>query len=137
MNILRFTFMSFRGGMDISKAISKLEFVPTDLSDVLEKSIQWYDQEFAHNFEYRYIDIFNFVRSRVSFSNSNSYREEMLQDIMARLVPKHKRDQLYIAVDRELIKSGIQDPIYKKKRKGEIESFEKFERTTNAVKLEL
>ena len=56
---------------------------------------------------------------------------------MARLVPKHKRDQLYIAVDRELIKSGIQDPIYKKKRKGEIESFEKFERTTNAVKLEL
>ena len=61
----------------------------------------------------------------------------MLQDIMARLVPKHKRDQLYIAVDRELIKSGIQDPIYKKKRKGEIESLEKFERTPNAVKLEL
>ena len=47
--------------MDISKAISKLEFVPTDLSDVLEKSIQWYDQEFAHSFEYRYIEIFNFV----------------------------------------------------------------------------
>ena len=40
--------------MDISRAISKLDFVPSDLNDALEKSVLWYDQEFAHNFEYRY-----------------------------------------------------------------------------------
>ena len=101
--------------MDLEKAITMLNFQPSDIDKALEKSIEWYDQEFAYNF---------------------AYRTEMISDIMARLVPKHKRDEIYIAIDRELSKAGVHEPNYKSKRKGDIENLEKFERSI-PVKQEL
>lgn len=104
----------FSGGIDISKAEKLLDFHPTDLDEALSKTIKWYDNEFAHNYD---------------------YREEMISDIMARLVPKEKRSELYLAIDRELTKVGIKDPNYRGKRKGDIEVLEKFERDPELLKI--
>ena len=109
----------FSGPMDVSKAKSKLGFQPTNFEDALKTSIEWYDHEFNSNYD---------------------YREEMIADIMARIVPKEKRDKVYLAVDRELSKVGIEQSSawYKAKRKGDLEFLEKFDKVNKPpVKEEL
>lgn len=109
----------FSGAMDVSKAKSKLGFQPTNFEDALKNSIEWYDHEFNSNYD---------------------YREEMVADIMARIVPKEKRDKVYLAVDRELSKVGIEQSSawYKAKRKGDLEFLEKFDKVNKPpVKEEL
>ena len=109
----------FSGPMDVSKAKSKLGFQPTNFEDALKNSIEWYDHEFNSNYD---------------------YREEMVADIMARIVPKEKRDKVYLAVDRELSKVGIEQSSawYKAKRKGDLEFLEKFDKVNKPpVKEEL
>ena len=109
----------FSGGMDVSKAKTKLGFQPKNFEDALKSSIEWYDHEFNTNYD---------------------YREEMVADIMARIVPKEKRDKVYLAVDRELSKVGIEQSSawYKAKRKGDLEFLEKFDRVNKPpVKEEL
>ena len=109
----------FSGPMDVSKAKSKLGFQPTNFEDALKNSIEWYDHEFNTNYD---------------------YREEMIADIMARIVPKEKRDKVYLAVDRELSKVGIEQSSawYKAKRKGDLEFLEKFDKVNKPpVKEEL
>ena len=109
----------FSGPMDVSKAKSKLGFQPTNFEDALKTSIEWYDHEFNSNYD---------------------YREEMVADIMARIVPKEKRDKVYLAVDRELSKVGIEQSSawYKAKRKGDLEFLEKFDKVNKPpVKEEL
>ena len=109
----------FSGAMDVSKAKSKLGFQPTNFEDALKNSIEWYDHEFNTNYD---------------------YREEMIADIMARIVPKEKRDKVYLAVDRELSKVGIEQSSawYKAKRKGDLEFLEKFDKVNKPpVKEEL
>ena len=109
----------FSGPMDVSKAKSKLGFQPTNFKDALKNSIEWYDHEFNSNYD---------------------YREEMVADIMARIVPKEKRDKVYLAVDRELSKVGIEQSSawYKAKRKGDLEFLEKFDKVNKPpVKEEL
>ena len=109
----------FSGPMDVSKAKSKLGFQPTNFEDALKNSIEWYDHEFNSNYD---------------------YREEMIADIMARIVPKEKRDKVYLAVDRELSKVGIEQSSawYKAKRKGDLEFLEKFDKVNKPpVKEEL
>ena len=59
----------------------------------------------------------------------------MVSDLMARIVPRHRRDKFYLAIDRELSKVGINEPNFKAKRKGDIESLEKFERTLSGPKI--
>ena len=93
--------------MDVTKAKEKLGFKPTKFIDALKNSIEFYDNEFI---------------------SSVDYREEMISDIMARLVPRERRDKVYLAVDRELSKAGIEQSSYKAKRKGDLEFLEKFDK---------
>ena len=99
----------FSGGMDVSKAKNQLNFHPTDFVKALKSTIDWYDNEFVHNYD---------------------YREEMVGDIMARIVPREKRDKVYLAIDRELSKAGVEQSSdwYKAKRKGDLEFFDKYEK---------
>ncbi len=97
----------FTGGIDIHLAKELLSFEPTDLKEAVVRSIKWYDDEFVRSFE---------------------YRESMISDLLARIVPRAKRAEVYLAVDRELSKAGVVDTNYRSKRKGDIENMEKFER---------
>ena len=99
----------FSGGMDVSKAKKQLNFHPTDLAEALKSTIDWYEHEFVNNYD---------------------YREEMVGDIMARIVPREKRDKVYLAIDRELSKAGVEQSSdwYKAKRKGDLEFFDKYEK---------
>jgi hypothetical protein len=106
----------FTGGISVERAEKLLNFKPTTLEDALSATISWYDNEFTQSYD---------------------YRESMISDIMARIVPRERRDKLYMAVDRELSKVGIKEPNYRAKRKGDLETLEKFERTTKVKKQEL
>ena len=53
----------FSGGMDISKAEVKLGFKPTNFDDMMKMTVEWYDNEFV---------------------TQPNYREEMIADLMAR-----------------------------------------------------
>ena len=61
------------------------------------------------------------------FLHQYDYREEMVADLMARIVPRERRDQVYLAVEKELAKAGV--PASNAKRKGDIEHLEKFDKT--------
>ena len=52
----------------------------------------------------------------------------MVSDLMARIVPREKRDQLYLAIDRELTRAGVDQSNYRSKRKGDLELLDKFEK---------
>ncbi len=97
----------FSGGMNIQKAIEKLGYSPTDVDDAVRSTIDWYDNEFANQFD---------------------YREEMISEMMARVVPRERRDQVYLAVDRELSRHGVNVAEYKSKRKGDLEYLAQFDK---------
>lgn len=85
-----------------------LGFEPTNFEDALKTTIDWYDNEFVSQYD---------------------YREEMVSDIMARIVPRERRDQFYLAIDRELTKAGVDQSNYRSKRKGDLEFLNKFDKT--------
>merc|ERR1719266_687010 len=87
----------YSGGIDTTKAKEMLDFQPTLFEDALKRTIAWFDNEFLSQYD---------------------YREEMISDIMARIVPRQRRDQFYLAIDRELTKAGVELNNYKAKRKG-------------------
>ena len=97
----------YSGGIDTTKAKELLNFQPTLFQDALKTTISWFDNEFLSQYD---------------------YREEMISDIIARIVPKQRRDQFYLAIDRELTKAGVELNNYKAKRKGDLEFLHKFEK---------
>ena len=90
----------FTGPMSIEKAKAKLGFAPTHLDEAFRQTIDWYKARFAQ---------------------STVEREEIISRLLHHAVPAKKRDQLYLAVDRELSKAGVTVNQYRKKRKGELE----------------
>ncbi len=97
----------FTGGIDTSRAKQLLDFKPTPLEEAMEQSVLWYNNRFSQSFD---------------------YRESMMSDILARIVPREKRTELYLAADRELSKAGVVEANYRSKRKGDLENLEMFER---------
>ena len=82
--------------------------------------------------------VFVICRYDNEFLYNYVYREEMISDLMARIVPRDRRNKFYLAVDRELAKVGNHEAIksYKAKRKGDIENLEKFERPSSGAVFE-
>lgn len=97
----------FSGGIDTQKARDRLGFTPTEFSIALRSTVKWYDLEFVQNYD---------------------YREEMVADVMARIIPKERRDKVYLAIDQKLSEAGVQ--VSNAKRKGDIEHLEKFDKTS-------
>ena len=93
----------FNGPIDITKAKEKLGFVPTDPDVAFKETVDWYDD---------------------AFINMEAERDEMLQRFVTYVVPREKKDMLYVAVEEELEKHGIVIEKFRKKRKGEIGEFE-------------
>ena len=52
----------------------------------------------------------------------------MVSDLMARIVPRERRDQFYLAIDRELTQAGVDQSNYRSKRKGDLELLDKYEK---------
>lgn len=93
----------FSGPLDISKAEKMLGFKPTSLDAALRSTINWYETEFVQSYD---------------------YREDILSELMAHVVPRKLKDQVYLAVDRELAKSGVVNRNYRSKRKGELDDLD-------------
>lgn len=89
----------FNGPIDITKAKEQLGFKPTPVETAFKKTIEWYDQALV---------------------TMDSFREEMLTRMITYVVPREKKDKLYLAVEAELEKHGIVNEKYRKKRKGDI-----------------
>jgi len=91
----------FSGNMDISKAKKMLSFKPTTAEEAFQATLAWYEEAF-HKFP--------------------TQRDVVLSELFQTAVPKQNRDALYLAIDRELTKTGHTEEKYAKKKKGDIGS---------------
>ena len=94
------------GTMDISKAVREIGFKPTPTKEAFKETVEWYEDQFRNN---------------------EAVRTEMITRFMTYAIPREKKPKLYGAIDRELEKAGVKVEKIRKKRKGDLEEFEKDE----------
>ena len=91
----------FSGNMDMSKAKKMLNFKPTKAEEAFKRTLNWYEDAF-HKFP--------------------TQRDIILSELFKTAVPKENRDAVYLAIDRELTKTGHTEEKYARKKKGDLGS---------------
>jgi len=91
----------FSGNMDMSKAKKILNFKPTKAEEAFKNTLSWYEDAF-----YKF----------------PTQRDIILSELFKTAVPKENRDAVYLAIDRELTKTGHTEEKYARKKKGDLGS---------------